>query len=151
MIFAKRSHLAAFVLFIPMWLCGADTGTTDPALRRIQERFLAPCCWNESLALHRSPDANEMRAEIARMVAAGKTEQEIVDRYVALHGERILREPRGTRFQWLNWIPVVAVGLGFALLLWYVFAHRARGNGWEPQQPQPLPANLPQISDDDFD
>lgn len=97
----------------------------DPA-RRIEERFLAPCCWRESVAVHQSPKAEELRAEIQRMVAAKKSEAEIVDHYVALYGERILREPRGLRSLWLMIVPlVVLVGGGAALAVYLRHASRA--------------------------
>jgi cytochrome c-type biogenesis protein CcmH len=97
----------------------------DP-VRRIEERFLAPCCWRESVAVHQSPKAEELRAEIQQMVAAKKSEAEIVDHYVALYGERILREPRGLRSLWLMIVPlVVLVGGGAALAVYLRHASRA--------------------------
>lgn len=59
----------------------AIAATTD-SVRTITERFVAPCCWRENLAVHQSPDAEKTRAEIVQLVAAGKTEDEIVEHYV---------------------------------------------------------------------
>lgn len=93
---------------------------------KIASRFLAPCCWHENLAVHSSPVAEQMRAEIAGFVKEGKTEQEIVDYYVAQYGERILREPRGSRGIWLVVVPVLVALLGAALVTAYVNRMRHR-------------------------
>lgn len=96
----------------------------DNAVKRIQDRFLAPCCWQQSVAVHDSDIAKQMRAEIAGMVAGGKTEEQIVDVYVARYGERILREPRGANWWWSILAPLAAMALGSACLL--VFLRRQR-------------------------
>ncbi len=87
-------------------------GEPDDLAKKLQGKFIAPCCWNESVAVHRSESAAEMRAEIASMVTSGKSEEEIVAFYVAKHGERILLEPRGLKLKWLTAIPFVAFGAG---------------------------------------
>lgn len=88
--------------------------------REIEERFLAPCCWSESVAVHNSPAAREMRTEIEKLVTAGKGEQEIVDYYVGRHGARILREPLGIRRVWLTAGPIAAAALGCWLVIAYL-------------------------------
>jgi cytochrome c-type biogenesis protein CcmH len=93
--------------------------------RRIEERFLAPCCWRESVAVHRSPEAEEMRAEIQELVKSGKTEAEIVELFVERYGERILREPRGGLSLWLILVPVVVLLTGTLLVAGYI-AHARR-------------------------
>jgi cytochrome c-type biogenesis protein CcmH len=100
----------------------------------IQERFVAPCCWNDSLADHRSPKALEMKKEIDAHVAQGKTEQQIVDHYVAQYGERILRVPRGARRTWLFVTPVLFLAAGGLSLSW--FLRRQRRAGTTPVLPK---------------
>ena len=70
--------------------------------------------------MHRSPEAEKMRGEIARMVDGGKSEGEIVEFYVGKYGERILREPRGQRAVWLAVAPVVFVIAGLMVLLLFL-------------------------------
>lgn len=101
-------------------LAGAAWAAPAGEARRIEERFLAPCCWSESLAFHNSPKAVEMREEVEGLVAAGKSEAQIVDLYVARYGERILREPRGGRRTVLTLGPLVALALGGTLLVVYL-------------------------------
>lgn len=94
--------------------------------RRIEKLFIAPCCWSEDVAVHRSGAAEEMRAEIEKMVAEGRTEAQIVDHYVAIHGERILLEPRGARSVWLTTTPAVVTLAALAALVLIVRAMMRR-------------------------
>ncbi|HEY3439175.1 MAG TPA: cytochrome c-type biogenesis protein CcmH [Paludibaculum sp.] len=93
--------------------------------KALQSRFIAPCCWSESVAVHRSEPAATMRAEIARMVASGASDDDIIAFYVARHGERILLEPRGQKLTWLTVIPVAALGAGAVALARYLKRKRA--------------------------
>jgi cytochrome c-type biogenesis protein CcmH len=114
------------------------------ASRRIEERFMAPCCWRENLAVHQSPQAQDMRAEIRDLVASGKTEEQIVEFYVAQYGERILREPRGRLSFWAIVVPVIFLLAGASLVMLYVA--RARRPVAEVLPEAPLTA-LPDLDD----
>jgi len=72
-----------------------DAAASERA-RKLQERLVAPCCWNESVAHHRSEVAGEIRAQIESMVTAGKSDREILDHFIAQYGKRILIEPEGS-------------------------------------------------------
>lgn len=111
--------LSSFLILVAMQAAGASG-----VVRSIQEKFLAPCCWRENLAVHRSPMADELRAEVARMVAEGKSEGEIINHYVARYGERILREPRGETSVWLRLMPVFALGLGAIAVIRFLQRNR---------------------------
>lgn len=126
----------------------AAAAETDP-VRRIEERFLAPCCWRESVAVHQSPKAEELRTEIRRLVGENKSEADIVEHMVAQYGERILRVPRGRPSFWLLVIPLVVLGGGgLALAVYLRRAYRA-----PPEQPPPGAESviLPDWDDDALD
>jgi cytochrome c-type biogenesis protein CcmH len=114
-------------------------------VRKIQDRFVAPCCWQESVAVHRSEVAAEMRAEIARMVAEGKREDQIVRIYVERYGERILLEPRGSKLFWLSLVPLAVIAIASAWLLAYVRRKR------EAPTASTAVAGLPVLPDNDLD
>jgi cytochrome c-type biogenesis protein CcmH len=108
-----------------LFLLGASLLFGDDArIRALQARFIAPCCWSEPVSVHRSPAAEEMRAEIARMVAAGQTDDQIVNHFVAQHSERILMVPRGQRSFWLTITPFVCLALAGAWLIRYLLRRR---------------------------
>lgn len=131
-------NTAAFSLF-------GETITVSESVRRIQARFIAPCCWHENLAVHQSDVAIQMRAEVAALVSRGETEQQIVDRFVARYGERILAEPRGIRLWILTITPVAFLATAGCLL-----ALRLRR--WARHAPfGAQPGNLPPLPDFDLE
>ena len=85
---------------------------------RLEHAMLAPCCYSETVADHRSEIALQMQREIRQMVAAGETDREILDHYKAQYGMRILVEPEGTLWWWMNVIPVVLLLLGFLIVIY---------------------------------
>jgi cytochrome c-type biogenesis protein CcmH/NrfF len=99
----------------------SDAASADPSqqqrIRRLEESLLAPCCWAEPVSVHRSEIALEMRLEIERFVAEGRTDREILDHYKGLHGTRILIEPEGLARWWVYFIPSLAAALGLALVV----------------------------------
>lgn len=101
-------------------LAAALWGQTKDRIRSLQEKLVAPCCWSESVASHRSEIAAEMRAEISRMVAEGKSDREIFDYYKAKYGARILMEPEGRLRVWAYTIPVAASIAGLAFVIWII-------------------------------
>lgn len=105
---------AMIVLATGLW------GQPKDRIRALQEKLVAPCCWSESVASHRSEIAAEMRAEISRMVAEGKSDREILDYYKAKYGARILMEPEGELRLWAYTIPVVATIAGLAFVIWII-------------------------------
>jgi cytochrome c-type biogenesis protein CcmH len=115
------------------------------SIRTVTERFVAPCCWRENLAMHQSPEAEKMRTEVAQLVAAGGTEDEIVEHYVSQYGERILRVPRGARFRVLTLAPFVFLVLGMAWVLQYL----ARSRRATPREISG--AVLPEIPENELD
>ena len=72
-------------LALLLTLCVPVGWTQNPAqqerIHQLQDSMLAPCCWAESVAVHRSEPAMQMRLEIKKFVLEGKTDREILDYY----------------------------------------------------------------------
>ena len=101
-------------------------------VQRIEDAVLAPCCYTEPVSRHQSEVAVKMRIEIAKWVAAGKTDQEILDTYARQYGSRVLVDPRTIPGWWTPWVPWLA--LIFAVVFGFWLLRRWRVN--------PLPADL---------
>lgn len=103
-------------LALTLGLVGALAAQSGADLRQRQEHLekviLAPCCWNEPIATHRSEVSLEMKAEIARFLGEGKPDREILDYYKARYGERVLVEPEGAKWWWMNLVPVFMLAGG---------------------------------------
>jgi cytochrome c-type biogenesis protein CcmH len=93
----------------------------DPSERErtLQQKLVAVCCWNESIAFHRSDTALEMRLELRRLIDDGRTDAEILAWFKTKYTERVLMEPEGAKSALAYALPVVAVviGLGVVVLL----------------------------------
>jgi len=90
----------------------------------IARSLRCPQCAGESVAESNVSVAREIRADIARRVDAGQTDDEIRVAYAALYGEAILLTPPSRGFGSLVWIlPAIvgltaAAGVGFAFRRW---------------------------------
>jgi len=82
---------------------------------RLTHQLIAPCCWREPIAIHRSQEALQMLDEVEKLVAEGRSEEEIRNIYVARYGPRILADPPGVSRYWLYLLP-------FSLLTWFMVA-----------------------------
>jgi cytochrome c-type biogenesis protein CcmH len=99
-------------------------GTTDRDERTASERaddiaadLRCPFCRSESVRDSQADVAQNMRAEIARRIADGESDDEIVDALVASYGETIVMTPSGSGTASLVWVlPVAALVGGLAAL-----------------------------------
>lgn len=107
----KRILVAATVL----GLAFASPAMAEPPVpgeAALQARLIAPCCWNQTLDIHESEVATELRAEIHARLSAGERSAAIEDDLARRFGERIRAVPPGrdVRGDW-------SIGLGIAALL----------------------------------
>ena len=86
-----------------------------PLERTMQKRLICMCgdCGRQLLSACQCSYAFRMRAELAQLVADGKSEQEIVDYYLAKYGsQEPLAEPIDRGFNRLAWAVPYLVGAG---------------------------------------
>jgi cytochrome c-type biogenesis protein CcmH/NrfF len=116
-------------------------------VERLEHAVLAPCCYTESVALHQSEIAVKMRLEIAKWVAAGKSDQEILNTYAGLYGAKVLVDPRTVPHGWMPFVPWLFAVLGVFFVLWLL-------KRWSPAQvPETVPLdveaqNLPDLEEE---
>ena len=91
------------------------TAVETERYNRLTHELIAPCCWREPIAIHRSSEALHMLDEVEKLVAEGQSEEEIKNIYVARYGPRILADPPGILKYWLYLIP-------FSSFSWFVVA-----------------------------
>jgi cytochrome c-type biogenesis protein CcmH len=92
--------------------------TPAPGERALAARLLAPCCWDQTLDVHESEVARDLRREIHARLRRGEAADSIEQDLVARYGERLRAAPSsGT-------LGKVALGLmlGIAVTFLGIFA-----------------------------
>lgn len=85
---------------------------------RLNGMLKCPVCRNQSLASSSSFIAEEMKREIRKMVAAGKTETQIQQFYVDRYTDWILLAPPAKGLNWgLYAVPVILLVLGLIMVI----------------------------------
>src|SRR6185295_17160076 len=103
-----------------------------PGASVLEGQLLAPCCWDSSrqtLDIHGSPIANELRTEIRRRLKGGETTDAIKDDLVRRYTTKILAVPPNNPLpQMGTFLTLGLVGAG-ALALRMVLRWRKKSPG----------------------
>ena len=136
----------AFALIVP-----AAASAAAPSVSEISSEVMCPVC-GTLLELAEAPQAQRQKAFIARLIAEGKSKEQIKDALVVEYGEEVLAVPRGSGFNLSAFlVPIVAflvaaLALAVGVLRW----RRAGGspgdgptaNGPSPEDSARLDADL---------
>jgi cytochrome c-type biogenesis protein CcmH len=97
-----------------------DLKSFVPGAAALEGKILAPCCWNQTIDIHGSPVANELRREIRSRLRAGETPDAIQASIVDRYGPKILAMPSDSPLAGIAVGMLVAIGgagaAGFAML-----------------------------------
>ena len=110
--------LTACFIFLVLIAAMAVSLTSEQNVRisKLEDMLVAPCCYRQPISIHQSDEAIEMRAEITRMVAEGKSDREILDYYIVKYGKAVLAEPQGLEGWVVRGVPFLALLLGVGLV-----------------------------------
>jgi cytochrome c-type biogenesis protein CcmH len=111
------------------------TTPTDDEVLAVAKKLYCPVCPNTPLDVCETQACQDWRAQIRDELAAGWSEQQILDYFVAQYGERVLAEPQRSGFTSLVWVlPIIASLLG-ALIVWQVLKN------WKSQPADRIPVS----------
>ena len=111
---------AAFLSFFVLGslALAAEKPDHEKSAKNLEKMLIAPCCFSQPVAIHISGAATEVKINIRRLLIEGKSEDEIIDDYVAEYGERILSAPRTEGFGITAYLlPVVALLLATTVIV----------------------------------
>jgi cytochrome c-type biogenesis protein CcmH len=109
------------------------------SLSSIEEQVMCPVC-GTLLQLAESPQAQRQRVFIDRLLAEGKSEEQVKDALVAEYGEEVLALPPESGFSLSAYlVPIVALLLAAAALAIGVLRWRRAGDGPRGGGPSPPP------------
>ncbi|WP_437507364.1 cytochrome c-type biogenesis protein CcmH [Sorangium sp. So ce1099] len=120
--------------------------TPAPGERALEGRLLAPCCWDQTLDVHESDVAQELRREIRARLRRGEAADVIEQDLVARYGDRLRAAPSS------GVLGKVALGmmLGIAVAFLGIFALL---RSWRRSDAQPAPSSVavPAAARDEYD
>ncbi len=132
--------LASSLLAAALLAANLSAGTAIGApvqQNQIEAEVMCPVC-GTLLELAEAPQAQREKAFIARLIAEGKSEQQIKDALVAEYGDEVLALPRGSGFSLSAYlVPIVAflvaaVALALGVMRWRQRGGSAGGDGDGP-------------------
>lgn len=106
------------------------------AVKEVESRLFAPCCWMQTLDAHASPLADELRAEVTTRIQTGETPATIEDDLASRYGERIRAVPKNVSSQTLGAPFVVAAAL--ALVALWMLSRRLMGRAARAEVARPV-------------
>lgn len=85
--------------------------------RELTKELRCPKCQNQDIADSNAPIAADLRKQIYTQMAAGKSNQQIVDYMVDRYGEFVRYKPEVSERTWLLWFgPAALLGLGVIII-----------------------------------
>ena len=109
----------------PVMVFGGGPQTQRERIQRLEKAVLAPCCYTETVGQHQSEIAVQMRVEIAKWVAQGRSDEEILDTYAQRYGAKVLVDPNTIPKGWTLVVPWTVAGLGMLGGAWMLWRWRA--------------------------
>jgi cytochrome c-type biogenesis protein CcmH len=144
---AVRALVALVLAFAALAPASAAVAATPRAsFNDIEDEVMCVTC-NVPLNIANSPQAEDERKEIRRLIALGLTKQQVLDRLKSELGDEVLADPPTSGFNITTWlVPIGAVG-GVGLLLALTLPRWRRRSGLPDQGPD---ARVPELAPDDL-
>ena len=131
---AVLSALLVVAVLAPAPLSAA-AATPQTSLSEISSEVMCPVC-GTLLELAESPQALREKAFVSRLVAAGRSKEEIKDALVAEYGTEVLALPQGSGFDLSAYlVPIVAFVIAVIALAIGVLRWRRAGASRDREEP----------------
>lgn len=114
---------------------GEDLQEYVPGAARLEGRIIAPCCWNQTIDIHGSEPAYELRREIRRRLKSGESADAIEASLVQRFGSKILAVPDSSPLGSLA--TFLSIGFGAAGVAGYFMLKRWSRAGKKPEKAAP--------------
>ena len=110
---------ALLILLLAGWLGLAGAQEVDPdRMRKLSEELRCLVCQNQSIADSQAPLAEDLRAELERLMREGYSDAEIREWMVARYGDFVLYRPPFNPRTYALWLgPLLLLLLGGALIV----------------------------------
>ena len=129
-------------------------GSDYDRINEIAEQLNCPTCAGINLADCRTQTCTQWKDQIKDLLDQGKTNQEVLDYFVAQYGTQVLQEPPKAGFTLSLWVlPIIMIILGGGLLF-LTMRKWTNANRSKPAEAAPVaattPSNQGSTSSDDY-
>ena len=127
------SLLAITASFFAVAVVYAQEGyPTDDDVNRVAKQLYCPVCPNTPLDVCETKACQDWRAQIKDQLAAGWTDDQVIQYFVEQYGERVLAEPSRSGFTSFVWLlPVVSIVIGLVVVAQVL-------RGWKTKRAAPV-------------
>lgn len=136
--------VGAILAALAVTAIGLLSGESAPADRalELEKQLRCPVCKSVSVAESPSDTAEAMRRTVAEQIAAGRSDQQIIDYFQSRYGQWVLLDPpvRGSTL-WVWVVPALAGAFGAAVVLLRT-RHRGPPNELAPETRQKVAAEV---------
>jgi cytochrome c-type biogenesis protein CcmH len=130
--------LLALAILAPASSAAAATPQPQTSLTEIESEVMCPVC-GTLLELAESPQAQQEKVFVAKLVASGRSKDQIKDALVAEYGTAVLALPQGSGFDLSAYlVPIVAFAIAIVALAFGV--RKWRRDAGPPDRDGPAPA-----------
>jgi cytochrome c-type biogenesis protein CcmH len=119
---ARILALALFFTVASAAAAAGDPGVIERKTKRLEQRLLAPCCFQQTLDIHSSDLTTALRREIATRLAAGESSAAVEGALVERYGARIRAVPVSSPLEAISLLLMMAIAATGGLLWWRVRA-----------------------------
>jgi len=128
--------ILVFSIFTPFGLKAQTNDVqTEQRIRQLEEKLRCLVCQNQSLADSNAELAGDLRRQVREQVAAGRSDEQIVDYLVQRYGDFVLYDPPFKATTLLLWIGPFVLLAAAALVLVATLRRRRRA----PEEPALAP------------
>jgi cytochrome c-type biogenesis protein CcmH len=148
----RRAAVLLSLLALAALAGPAVASEQQPTLSEIEKEVMCPVC-GTLLQLAEAPQAQRQKAFVRRLIAEGKTKQQIKDALVAEYGEEVLALPEGKGFNLSAYlVPVIAFAIALVALAIGVARWRRAGgppgSDSKPSSQGPSPEDTERLNAD---
>jgi cytochrome c-type biogenesis protein CcmH len=126
---SSRLLLVGLLLAAASYAFDTDVAFEDPVLndryRTLIREVRCPKCQNESIADSHAPVAADLRREIREQLAAGASDEQVVDFLLARYGDFVLYRPRVNSTTWALWAGPFLLLIAGSVVFWRILRTRS--------------------------
>jgi len=109
-----------------------DDGVTEDDVNRVSRELYCPICENTPLDVCETQACEDWRQLIREKLESGETEDEIVDYFAGIYGERARATPTTEGFSLIIWVAPILIGIA-GVVIFIRLLRRWLARGAEPE------------------